>query len=263
MRVVGVDIAQSSFFHCPQQRSFTMSTANSISPLLEDIVDTLASIKLALERLYESGAGQFPKEEILDDLIKIVNISERIKATEDFGEKIKIFSSEYQTFSNQVRTKYSDFLPSEAVKKIEAGEKYTEGLKKLLVAQEYIRQGFGDKDQVSQAEKIYTGMVKLSEVSEKYIFYFPERLIDILKNIALEILADSTLQPEQSDISQELIDYLTAIKNTARGILWQLDNYKKGKKHTTGELVYWLETAPSWAGNDFEECLEYINRLRK
>lgn len=195
-----------------------MSTANSFRSLLDDIVDTLASTKLALEHLYESGAGQFPKEEILDDLIKIINISERIKATEDFGEKIKIF---------------------------------------------FIIQGFGDKDQVSQAEKIYTGMVKLSEVSEKYIFYFPERLIDIIKNIALEILADSTLQPEQSDISQELIDYLTAIKNTAKGVLWRLDNYKKGKKHPVGELVDWVETAPSWAGDDFEECLEYINRVRK
>lgn len=241
-----------------------MLTEDSFRLLLEDVVESLASTKVALERLYESGAGQFPKEEILDDLIKIVNISERMKATEDFGEKIKIFFSEYQTFSNKFRTKYSDFVPSEAVKKIEAGERYTEGLTELLVAQDYIIQGFGDKDQVSQAEKIYTGMVKLSEVSEKYIFYFPERLIDIsIKNIALEILADSTLQPEQSDISQKLIDYLTAIKNTARGVLWQLDNYKKGKKHPVGELVAWLETAPSWTGNDFEECLEYVNQVRK
>jgi len=39
----------------------------------ENIVNTLASAKLALEQLYESGKGQFPREEALDDLMKIVD----------------------------------------------------------------------------------------------------------------------------------------------------------------------------------------------
>lgn len=229
----------------------------------EIIRDSLAPIKLVLERLYKSGEGQFSREEILDDAMKMVEISKHMKATEDLGEKMKIFSSEYQTLSNQIKTKYSDFLPSGAVRQIEAGERYVEGLKKLIVAQEYILQGYENKDPVDQTGKIYTGMVKLSEVSEKYILYFPERMIDFTKDIALKILADPILQPEQSGISQELANYLTAIKNTARGILYQLDNYKKEKKHTVGELLDWLETAPGWTGDDFEECLEYVNQVRE
>ncbi|AFZ18583.1 hypothetical protein [Allocoleopsis franciscana] len=229
----------------------------------ENIINSLDSAKILLEQLYESGEGQFSREEILDDLMKLVEISERIKSTGNLGEKIEIFFGEYQTLSNQLKTKYNDFLPSRVVKKLETEEKYMEGFKRLLIAQEYMLQAFDDKYLVDQAGKLYTGMVKLSEVLEQYIFFSPDWLIEIVKKIPLAILSDPTLQPEQPGISQEVVNYLTALKNTSRGVLWQIYNYKKEKKHTVGELLNWLEIAPSWAGNDFEECLEYVNRTRK
>ncbi len=229
----------------------------------ENIVNTLASAKLALEQLYESGKGQFPREEVLDDLMKIVEISKRIKATNNLREKINIVSEEYQTFSKQLRSKYSDLLPTRVIRELEALEKYVEGLEELMIAQAYMLLGFDDKEPVDQTGKIYTGMVKLSEVLEQYIFYFPGRLIEIVKKIPLAIIADPGLQPEQPGISQEVVSYLTALKNTSRGVLWQIDNYKKEKKYTVGELLNWLETAPGWVGYDFEECLEYVNRTRK
>lgn len=229
----------------------------------ENIVNILASAKLALEQLYESGKGQFAREEILDDLMKLVEISEHIKSTGNLGEKMEIFFGEYQTLSNQLKTKYNDFLPSRVVKKLETEEKYMEGFKRLLIAQEYMLQAFDDKEPADQAGKLYTGMVKLSEVLEQYIFFFPEWLIESIKTIALGFLADPVLQPEQPGISQEVLNYLTALKNTSRGVLWQIDNYRKEKKHTVGELLNWLDAAPGWAGDDFEECLEYVNRTRK
>ena len=240
---------------------------DSIKSLSDDegeiIVDSLALTKVALERLYESSEGLFPKEEILEDLRKIVELSERIKTTENLREKMKIFFSEYQALSGQLKTKYGDFLPSRAMRKLEVGEKYIEGLKKLLVVQEYMLQALDEKDSIDQAGKLYAGMVKLSEVLEKYIPYFPTRLIEVAKNTARGVLADRTLQPNQPDISPEAANYLTAIKNTARDVLWPIDNYEREKKHTVGELLDWLETAPSWAGDDFEECLEYVNQVRK
>jgi hypothetical protein len=124
-----------------------------------------------------------------------------------------------------------------------------------------MRQVADGKDLVARFKNFYAGMIELSEVSEKYIPYFPDHLIETIKNIALSFFAGSTLELlEQSTISQEVVDYIAAIKNTARGILWQIDNYKKGKKHPVGELLDWLETAPSWTGDDFEECLEYVNQ---
>lgn len=229
----------------------------------ENIINSLDSAKLALEQLYESGEGQFSREEILDDLRKLVEISGRMKSTVNLGEKMKIFFGEYQMLSNQLQTKYNDFLPSRVVKRLEAEEKYMEGFKKLLIAQEYMLQAFDDKDPVDHAGKLYTGMVKLSEVLEQYILFFPEWLIESIKTIALGFLADPALQPEQPGISQEVVNYLTALKNTSRGVLWQIDNYKQEKKRTVGELLNWLETAPGWTGDDFDECLEYVNQTRK
>lgn len=244
------------------------ATESSIRSLLEDnveiiIVDSLASTNLALERLYESGKAQLPKEKILDDLSKIVEISERIKSTGSLEEKMNIFFSDYQPLSNQLKTKYSDFLPSRVVRKLEFGERYMEGFKNLLSAHISMILAFDDQDPVAQIGKLYTGMVKVSEVLEQYISYFPEGLIESNRKIALGILADPAFQPAQSGISQAVINYLTGLKSTSRGVLWQLDNYKKEKKHTVGELLDWIETAPGWAGDDFEECLEYVNRFRK
>lgn len=229
----------------------------------ENIVNTLDSVKLALEKLYESGEGQLSREKILDDLMKLVEISNRIKATNNLREKVNVFSEEYQIFSKQLRTKYSDFLPTRVIRELEAEERYVEGLEQLMIGQGYMLLGFDDKEPVDQACKIYTGMVKLSEVLEQYILYFPERLIEIVKKIPLAILADPALQPEQPGISQEVVSYLMALKNTSKAVLWQIDNYTKEKKHTVGELLNWLEIAPSWAGDDFDECLEYVNRTRK
>lgn len=239
-------------------------TEDSFRSLLEDIVGTLASTKLALERLYESGEGQISIQELLDVLMKFEEISPPIEVTDDIQEKMSLFLFELQTFTNQLRAKYSDFLSSAELRQFEDGERRIEGLKKLLVFHKLMRQVADGKDLLARVRKFYAGMIELSEISEKYIPYFPAHLIETIKNIALSFLAGSTLELlEQSTISQEVVDYLAAIKNTARGILWQLDNYKKGKKHTAGELVDWLETAPSWTGDDFEECLEYVNWVRK
>ena len=243
------------------------ATEDSIRLLLDEnsqnIFNIVASIKLALKQLYESGKGQFSKEEILDDFMKLTDISERIKSTKNIGEITKIFFSEYQTLSKQLKTKYSDFLSRRFFKKLEAEEKYLEGLNKLLITQDYMLQACEEQEPVDQAGKLYGGMVKLSEVLEQYIFFFPEWLVEDIKTIALELLAAPAFQPEQPGISQEVVGYLITLKHTSRGVLWQIDNYKKEKKHTVGELLNWLETAPSWAGDDFEECLEYVNRTRK
>ncbi|HEY9908464.1 MAG TPA: hypothetical protein V6D18_12760, partial [Thermosynechococcaceae cyanobacterium] len=62
---------------------------------------------------------------------------------------------------------------------------------------------------------------------------------------------------------QELKAYLVAIKNAARSLLWQIDNYEKERKFPVKDLMDWLDTSPGWAGDDFDECLDQINRERQ
>jgi hypothetical protein len=35
------------------------------------------------------------------------------------------------------------------------------------------------------------------------------------------------------------------------------------RKNTVESLLDFLKTSPKWAGNDFEECLEYVNEVRR
>ncbi|MEW5856911.1 MAG: hypothetical protein AB1861_05960 [Cyanobacteriota bacterium] len=193
----------------------------------EAIIDGLASTKLALEHLYKSDEGQFAKEEILKDLAKIVGVLERLKATSNFIEKRNIFFSEYQPLSNHLRDRYSDFLPAEVIRKMEANEMYMQGFDRLINAQAYMLLAFRETNPVDLSGKLYTGMVNLSKVLERYINYFPKQIVESTKNIALGILTDSSLQPEQPNLPEAAANYLLTLRNTARGVLWQLDNYQK------------------------------------
>lgn len=193
----------------------------------EAIIDGLASTKLVLEHLYKIDEGQFTKEEILKDLAKIVEISERLKATSNLIDKRNIFFSEYQLLSNQLRDKYSDFLPPDVIKQMEASEMYMQGFDRLINAQGYMFLAFSDTNPVELSGKLYTGMVELSEVLERYINYFPKQIIELTKNTALGILTDPSLQPEQPNLPEAAANYLIALRNTTRGVLWQLDNYQK------------------------------------
>ncbi|HLO88276.1 MAG TPA: hypothetical protein VK203_25180 [Nostocaceae cyanobacterium] len=156
---------------------------------------------------------------------------------------------------------------AEAIQSLSANnlldEKGTEEFKMLILAQEYMLQALDDKNNITQAKKIYQGLLNLSRVVEKYMSSLPEKFIEKAQKAMLAILADTSLQLEEVDTLEELNNYVLAIKNTARSILWQIENYQKQKKHTVGELLTWLKTAPTWSGDDFEECLEYVNHVRK
>jgi hypothetical protein len=219
--------------HGSQQWSFAMlaATESSIRALSEysseAIIDGLALTKLSLKHLYKSDEGQFSKEEILKDLAKIVDISERLKATSNLIEKRNVFFSEYQPLSNQLRDTYSDFLPAEVIRKLEASEMYIQGFDRLINAQGYMLLAFSDTNPVDLSGKLYTGMVKLSEVLEQYINYFPKQIIELTRNTAVGILTEPSLQPEQPNLPEAAANYLLALRNTTRGVLWQLDNYQK------------------------------------
>jgi hypothetical protein len=207
------------------------ATDSSIRALSEysskAIIDGLDLTKLALEHLYKSDERQFSKEEILKDLTKIAEVSERIRATNNHLDKRNIFFLEYQPLSNQLRDRYRDFLPIEVIQRLESDEMYMQGIDKLINAQGYMLLAFDDTNLVDRSGKLYTGMVKLSEVLEQYINYLPKQIVESTKYTALGILTDSSLQPEQPNLPEAAADYLLALRNTTRGVLWQLDNYQK------------------------------------
>jgi hypothetical protein len=48
----------------------------------------------------------------------------------------------------------------------------------------------------------------------------------------------------------------------AQAIL-EIEQQKKQHQNTVESLLDLLKTSPEWAGDDFEECLEYVNQVRR
>jgi hypothetical protein len=227
------------------------------------IYNASLAIQKALEDLYESGKAQLPEEAVLEDIAKNLDISERIRANKSFGEKLEILFNEYLPFYQEIRAKYSDFMPSEIIAQIRSGEKYIEGFKHYITIATAFDTASKEPKESSRFCKIYFVMFHFSDLVEQYVSYFPDWLLNICETTAKTLLTDSIHQLDRTDLSQEMTNYLKLIKNIARGILWQIEDYKKDKKYPVEELLNWLELAPRWAGDDFEECLDYVNQARK
>src|SRR4028119_1400519 len=102
----------------------TVTTENSIRALLsnteEVMLGELSLIKHSLEKLFASDEARISKEESFNDLLKIVEVSERIRAANDLRQKFDIYYSKYRPLLNVFKAKYSDFLARDTFKEIEA-----------------------------------------------------------------------------------------------------------------------------------------------
>jgi len=206
----------------------TVTTENSIRALLsnteEVMLGELSLIKHSLEKLFESDEAQIPKEESFNYLLKIVEVSERIRSAKYPRQKSDIYYSEYRPFFSELKAKYSDFLARDTFKEIEAHEKYMDGFRELIIALGIMLAAFEEQiDRVHQYGALYTGMVGLSELLEEYLLYFPQDLIEYLKNITLAFLNDSRLKPDKANQNESDFSYLVGLKNTARAVLWQIE----------------------------------------
>ena len=206
----------------------TVTTENSIRALLsntdEVMLGELSSIKHSLEKLLESDEARIPKEELFNYLLKIVEVSERIRSAKYPRQKSDIYYSEYRPFFSELKAKYSDFLARDTFKEIEAHEKYMDGFRELIIALGIMLAAFEEQiDRVHQYGALYTGMVGLSELLEEYLLYFPQDLIEYVKNIALAFLNDSSLKPDKANHNKSVFSSLVGLKNTARAVLWQIE----------------------------------------
>ncbi|WP_449419451.1 hypothetical protein [Phormidium nigroviride] len=214
----------------------TVTTENSIRTLLssseEAILIELSLIKHTLERLFASEEAQISQEALFIDGLKIIDVLERIREAKYLPHKADIYYSEYRPLLNEFKAKYSDFVAQDTFKEIEDHEKYMDGLRELIVAEGMMLMAFEEIDKARQYAKLYTGMVRLSELMEEYFFYFPQNLIEYVKNIALAFLNDSSLKPDKTHQSESAFSYLVGLKNTARAVLWQIEeNRTKNEKY--------------------------------
>lgn len=203
----------------------------------EAIFDAINLTKHVLEQILNSEEAQISKEDLLSDLSSIITVSERIRNTENLFQKSYIYSSEYRPLSDKLKAKYSDYVDRDFFEEIEVREKHMDGFKKLIDAQNIMLTAFEENaDDNRRYGMIYTGMVETSEVVEEYILYFRGELIDCIRSIALAFLNDESFKPDRNVQSKTAFHYLIGLKNTARAILWQIEEYQS--KNTNPSSSY-------------------------
>jgi len=184
-----------------------------------------------LNEQYNLESRDFSREELLDDITKIFLVSEQIRESANLAQKFHIYDSEYVPLSRRLKAKYTEFFEAGTFKQIDLFEASMEVLKRLLVIQHYMLESFDEQNPKHQAGKLYTGMVKLSElVEEEYFSYLSPSYIEIISTSARATLDDPELQPNPSsqlDGFDEASSYLIGLKNTARAILWQIEQHQK------------------------------------
>lgn len=242
-------------------QSFVDDASNSsIKTLLEEI----DRVKSVLEKNYESEASELPKERILEDIERFMAVSEHVKAAENLSDKIDILQSEYDPLVEEIKTRYADFLTAEDVEVYEELEADSKAPQAMLLALGHMNYAFVNaKDAVEQAGYLYAGLVEIAEALEKYIKYFSPQARENARRIANSFLVDPTYSPDNYTDQPELKNSMTALKNTARAVLWQIEQYQEKAKHTVGGVFDWLQTSPGWLGDDFDDCLDYVNQVRK
>lgn len=249
----------------------TKDTQNSIQLLVNDadnsinsFIDEIDRFKSVLEKSYDSGISGIPGERLPEDIERLMVVSDHIKSAENLLDKIDILQSEYEPLAKEMRARYADFLTAELVEKIEGSEACQKASREMLLAQGLMIHAFHNtEDAAEQAGLLYGGLVKISEALEKYIKYFSPQARENARKTANSFLKDSTYNPDNYTDQSRTKSYMIALKSTARAVLWQLDRYQEEAKNTVEGILDWIRISPGWSGEDFDDCLDYVNQVRK
>ncbi len=251
---------------------------------IKGVGEQFAVIQQVLEAAFQSQDAPVP-EEGMRELLSAYELYLHIESTSNPLERHQSLE-ELERRLEAFKIKYKEFATKEAIDGIETLQLWAKISKTMMEAKTYtLAASAEDKDEVKLLGFFYAGLIKSLEIAENYLDFFTEKGRELTKALAETVINYKTLEdyakkrPEDKLTSQAI-----GIRNAARAILWEIDRYEKKKlaykahyeeaknalgtedkekKHTVGELLNWLETAPSWAGDDFEECLEYVNRTRK
>lgn len=200
----------------------------------------LESIKLELERSFQSLIENYPERKFSADLKKLTSIlgqASRAIQSSNSRERVVTLIDQYQELSTQIRAKYGILLDSEQMRELQDFEYRLEGSKRLSVAYQYLLQALDSSISANPIEIMHLGMVELSKTVEAYLSTFPQQTIESVKHTALAVLRLMKSKPEQLDLSQDLMDRCLSLKNAARSVLWQLDDYTKLQKPSEQQEV--------------------------
>ncbi|MBD2566464.1 hypothetical protein [Anabaena lutea] len=224
--------------------------------------ENLQEIAKQLEEIFRTENAAIPKEDFRKYFSKIENALRKLEKakTNKLNSKAKsrIYEEVYKNVKN-LKEKYSDFLTNELIEKFAEIEVYfgwKKEIYKLIFFSEEIVE-INKHDIKKGSEKLYNIIYTMLQAIEKYTVGATQKEIDIIQHLAENLI----LYIENKRLNT--IPVFRKTLNSAKAILWEIDRQKNQSKNTVESLLDFLKTSPEWVGDDFEECLEYVNEVRR
>lgn len=230
----------------------------------------LFSIIQGLTKSFQAEDNQDKKEEILKDLSLIGEVIVKVKEPLTFTKKLDLIDETKNRVTN-FKAKYSGFLHSDVLKKIEALECQIEAFKQIFSSFALIETTDNTKNNANEFHQIFRALDKILQTIETYSSYIPGSVIQSLSALSVTIIdinkEREIARENRSEDIEDVSNSIRAINNVTKAILWQIEKIKDNNKEpegfsSVGNLLEYIKTSPVWVGDDFNECLEDINRNR-
>jgi hypothetical protein len=233
-----------------------------------EIEGKLISIKQELTKIFQSEDNRDKKEEIFKDLSLIGEVLVKVKQPEILNKKKLELIDETINMLTNFKAKYSDFFHSEVFQKIESLELQLEAFKQIALSFAFLETNSSPQNNANESPQVFKALDKMLQTIESYSSHIPGSVIQSLRVLAITVIDINKAQENtKENYSEDTSNSIRAINNVAKAILWEIkkieDNNKDpGGSSSVGSLLEYIKTSPVWVGDDFNECLEDINRNR-
>lgn len=225
----------------------TKSSIESLTSVNSGLVNFKQLDWQFLEKLFHTDHDQSISRDLEDDLLELLEISQKINQAKTLAKKLDLFVSQYRILFKQIRLKHDGILSEFSLQDLKAYEKQMDGVYQLLIIHGLILSSLEpSRSELEKYQILYTGLVQLSSWVDNYSIYFSSESIEQVESIAQAILVDQDLQPKPEDLQPkpetennqpEVQSYLLALSNTAHSILHKLENSDQRQRKLYGELT--------------------------
>ncbi|RCJ40139.1 hypothetical protein A6770_38015 [Nostoc minutum NIES-26] len=191
---------------------------------------------------------------------------EKIKLIQDFRNNLKNFIIKRQEYT-------TDEVVGELIKEslvnlktLEKTLKEAEPLQITVAYLEAIKKPVDDK--LSWLQNLYSSMFYMLEILEDgNVALIPKNILKTIETTSEALSSNKALRDyiktSKNDENEEKIrNYINSIRQAAKATLWELKKLKEEQPNIQS-LLKFIQSSPEWKGDDFEECLDFINEERR
>jgi hypothetical protein len=123
-------------------------------------------------------------------------------------------------------------------------------------------------DKLTWLQNLYYSMYYVLEILEdKDVYIIPKNALKNIETTSEALSSNKGLReyiktPVINENEQKIKNYINSIRHVAKAILWELKKIKQNQPNVQS-LLNFIQSSPEWKGDDFEECLDFINEERR